>query len=101
MAQLRTLFLRLPHLPSPRERAQLAEFESFVAGSRSQCSFDALESGFRDALRRGDACQIREAADRAGAWVRTDPTLHPYVYWAQQVLRDSAVASLASESPRE
>ena len=101
VAQLRTLFHRLPHLPSPRERAQLAEFEMFVAGSRSRCSFDALHSGFRDAHRRGDACTIRTAAERAGEWVRSDPILHPYYYWAQQGLRDSAVASLASESPRE
>jgi hypothetical protein len=101
VAQLRTLFLRLPHLPSPREQARIAEFQAFVAGQEEQCSFDALEAGFRDAHRRLDAEAILSATQRAGAWIANDPVLHPYYYWAQQASRDSTVAARPPESPRE
>jgi hypothetical protein len=101
VAQLRTLFLRLPHLPSPREQARIAEFECFVAGERDECSPGSLEAGFRDAHRRLDAMAILAAAQRAGAWIANDPVLHPYYYWAQQASRDSTVAARPPESPRE
>ncbi len=101
VAQLRTLFLRLPHLPSPREQAWIAEFQAFVSGQDEQCSFEALETGFRDAHRRRDAETILSAAQRAGLWIRSDPALHPFYYWAQRAARDSAVAARPAESPRE
>jgi hypothetical protein len=101
VSQLRTLFLRLPHLPSPREQAWIAEFHAFVAGQEAECSFEALEAGFRDAHRRLDAEAILAAAQCAGAWIRSDPVLHPYYYWALQAARDSALAARPAESPRE
>jgi hypothetical protein len=100
VAQLRSLFLRLPRLPSPREQQWIAEFDAFVAGHEVECSFEALEAGFRDAHRRLDAGAIRSAAERAGDWIRSDPSLHAYYYWAQQAC-DSTGAARPPESPRD
>jgi hypothetical protein len=101
VSQLRTLFLQLPHLPSVREQQQVAEFRSFVAGHGDECSVEALEAGLRDAHRRLDAEAILAAARQTGAWLRSDPMLHPYIFWAEQFVRRSAVASRSAESPRE
>jgi hypothetical protein len=100
VAQLRTLFRRLPHLPSPREARRVANFEAFLAGLREECSREVLDAGVRAAFRRGDARAILVAAERLGA-LRDDPPLHPYYYWAQAVSRVSAAALLPPESPRE
>ncbi len=100
VAQLRTLFRRLPHLPSAREARRVADFEAFLAGSRGRCSHAVLDAGVRAAFRRGDARSILIAAERLGT-LRDDPTLHPYYYWAQAVSRDSATALVPPESPRE
>jgi hypothetical protein len=100
VAQLRTLFRRLPHLPSAREARRVADFEAFLAGLREECSHEVLDAGVRAAFRRGDARAILVAAERFGA-LREDPTLHPYYYWAQAVSRDSAAALLPPELPRE
>lgn len=101
VAALRSLFVRLPHLPSPREQRWIDEFEAFVCGQGAACCFEALEAGFRDALRRRDAASILRAVERSGDWILSDPTLHPYYYWAQQAPHDSAVAAAATEPPRE
>jgi hypothetical protein len=66
---------------SPRESKAVADFEAFVAGTRDQCSREALDAGVRAAFRRGAATSILVAAERAGA-LRDDPELHPYYYWA-------------------
>jgi hypothetical protein len=100
VAQLRTLFRRLPHLPSPREARRVGEFESFLAGSRERCSREALDVGVRAAFRSGDARSILLAAERLRT-LRDDPALHPYYYWALQAVRDSAAALLPPELPRE
>lgn len=101
VVELRSLFLRLPHLPSPREQRWISEFKAFVSGRGVECCFEALEAGFRDALRRRDATAILRAVERSGDWILSDPTLHPYYYWAQQAPRDSAVAASATETPRK
>jgi hypothetical protein len=100
LSQLRTLFRRLPHLPSPHEARRVAEFDAFLAGSRAQCSYEALDAGVRAAFRSGDVSSILQAAERLRT-LRDDPELHPFVYWAQAVARDSAVAARPPESPRE
>jgi len=93
--------LRLPHLPSPREQRWIDEFGAFVDGKRAECCFEALEAGFRAALRRRDAASIVRAVERSGDWIRSDPTLHPYDYWVQQASRHSVAAAPAPETPRE
>ena len=100
LAQLRTLFRRLPHLPSSREVLGIAEFDAFLAGSRTTCSHEALDAGVRAAFRRADAGSILLAAERL-ATLREDPELHPYFYWAQRASRDSTLAARSAESPRE
>ncbi len=101
VAQLRTLFRRLPRVLSPREQRAVDAFASFVAGREAGCSFEALEAGFRDALRHRDAVSILRAVERSGDWILEDPTLHPYYYWAQAFARESAGALRPSESPGE
>lgn len=101
VAELHKLFLRLPHVSSASERRWIDEFESFVCGQRAECSFEALEAGFRAALRRRDAASILRAVELSGDWILRDPTLHPYYYWAQQASHDSVAAAPATEPPRE
>lgn len=101
VAELRSLSLRLPHLPSAREQRWIDEFKAFVSGQGAACCFEALEAGFRDALRRRDAASILRAVERSGDWILSDPTLHPYYYWAQQASRESALAAPTPETPRE
>jgi hypothetical protein len=101
VAELRSLFLRLPHLASPQEQRWIDEFEAFVGGQRAECCFEALEAGFRDALRRHDAGSILRAVERSGDWILRDPALHPYYYWAKQASRDSGAAARTPEPPRE
>ena len=49
VAQLYTLFKKLPHMPTPAEARLLAEFERFADGSADSCSPEALLAGFRTA----------------------------------------------------
>jgi hypothetical protein len=100
VAQLRTLFSRLPHVSSPREVQWIADFEAFIAGDEPESSFEAMEAGLRDAHRRCDAVAILAAVERS-AWIRSDPVLHPYAFWAERFARDSALAARAAEPPGE
>ena len=101
VAELHGLFLRLPHLASPQEQRWADEFEAFASGKGAACCFEALEVGFRSALRRRDTASILRAVERSGDWILRDPTLHPYYYWAKQASRDSGAAAPTPEPPRE
>ena len=84
VAQLRTLFRRLPHLPTPREERLLSEFDLFVGGSSEHCPCEVLEAGFRRAFRADDPAPILAAVHRAGPIVDAHRDLWPYAVWAER-----------------
>ena len=90
VGQLRTLFRRLPHLPTPREERFLREFDAYVDGSSESCSSEALEAGFRRAFRADDPGPIVVAARRAGPAVDADRDLWAYARWAEHRSAGSA-----------
>jgi len=66
LSQLRALFLQLPHLGTPRERAELEEFRGYrrtawrLVGAR----VPAVRTGFREAWRVGDLEAILDVGQR-------------------------------------
>lgn len=85
VSQLRDLFLQLPHLPTPRERAELAEFSKY---QHPDCSLDdasrqVVRTGFREAWRKGDLEAILNVRQRLPKEIlRNDLEIQAYVEMA-------------------
>lgn len=80
VAQLRTLFRRLPHLPTPAESRLLAEFEALRTGRATTCSTAAVRAGFRAAWAARDYRTILSVAQKLPPdVVQGDATILMYV----------------------
>lgn len=66
LSKLRALFLQLPHLGTPRERAELEEFRGYrrTAGRLAGARVPAVCTGFREAWRVGDLEAILDVGQR-------------------------------------
>ncbi len=66
VSQLRDLFLRLPHLSTPRERAELGEFRGYQQskGTLRVARVPVVRTGFREAWRRGEFEAILDVGER-------------------------------------
>jgi hypothetical protein len=84
VAQLRALFRRLPHLPTPEEERLLREFEAYASGAPGPCTSEALRAGFLRAFRADAPAAILAAARRAGPVVDEERDLWPYEAWAER-----------------
>lgn len=91
VSQLRTLFDRLPHLPTPKESAELAEFECYrqIRGSLDEIRKEAVLAGFREAWRSGDLAAILELGARLPQAV-FEQDLDMQMYHAMAQLRTAA-----------
>jgi hypothetical protein len=90
VSQLRALFLRLAHLPTPREQQLLEEFGAFLAQRQPSLSLPAARVGMRACWRAGTPKDILAVAHRLGEErVASDRTLLTYVTLAQEVLSRS------------
>jgi len=87
VSQLRDLFLQLPHLPTPRESAELAEFSKY---QHPDCSLDdasrqVVRTGFREAWRKGDLEAILNLRQRLPKEIlRNDLEIQAYVEMASR-----------------
>ncbi|OGB94240.1 MAG: hypothetical protein A2Z31_09685 [candidate division NC10 bacterium RBG_16_65_8] len=87
VSRLRDLFLQLPHLPTPRERAELTEFSKY---QHPDCSLDnaslqAVRTGFREAWRKGDLEAILNVRQRLPKEIlRGDLEIQAYVEMASR-----------------
>ncbi len=84
-AQLRALFQKLPHVPTPAETRLLEDFDAFVGGAEA-CSTAAARAGFRARWRRWDYAVIVAAAVRLGDQTQNDRELATFADLAARAL---------------
>ena len=91
VSQLRALFERLPHLPTPKESAELDEFGRYRQTRRflDDVRAESVRTGFREAWRSGDLAAILEVGARLPQAV-FEQDLDIQVYHALALLRTSA-----------
>lgn len=93
VAQLRALFRRLPHQPTPAECRLLAEFESFRTGQVPEVSPAAARAGFRAAWSARDYVAIVSVAARLDpSLVEGDRTIRTFLQHATILARRDADA---------
>jgi hypothetical protein len=66
VSQLRALFDRLPHVPTPKESAELEEFGRYRQTRRplDDVRKESVRTGFREAWRSGDLAAILDVGAR-------------------------------------
>jgi hypothetical protein len=87
VSQLRDLCLQLPHLPTPRERAELIEFSRYQhpGCSLGDASLQVVRTGFREAWRKGDPEAILNVCRRLpGESLRNDLEIQMYAEMASR-----------------
>lgn len=96
VSRLRDLCLQLPHLPTPREQAELAEFSKYRHPDRSldNASLQVLRTGFREAWRKGDLEAILNVRQRLPEEIlRGDLEIQTYVEMASRRVAGSGSGS--------
>lgn len=92
VSQLRDLFLRLPHLSTPRERAELEEFQGYrkSKGKLETVRIPVVQTGFREAWRTGDLDSILDVGQRIPDTIlRGDLDIQMYYVMAHRRLTES------------
>ena len=87
VAQLRALFVRLPHVPTPAELARLQRFEVIVADPALAGTEDieSIVAGWRRWWREGRVDQIAAMASAISAdLVESDPRLLDLAFVARE-----------------
>lgn len=99
VSQLRALFSRLPHLGTPRERAELEEFRGYrrAEGPLAVVRVPVVRTGFREAWRTDDFQAILDVGQRIPEEVH-QADLDIQAYYAMACLRAAQPQTLRKSS---
>jgi len=100
VSQLRDLFLRLPHLTTPREQAELDDFHRYrrSKGPLELARASVVQTGFREAWRTGDLEAILDVGQRVPeAMLRGDLDIQMYCVMARLRLTQAPKGAITIE----